>query len=30
VVEALLGAVYLDLGLNAATEFVNKYIYPTL
>jgi ribonuclease-3 len=30
VVEALLWAVYLDLGLNAATEFVNKYIYPTL
>ncbi|MCP4523010.1 MAG: ribonuclease III, partial [Candidatus Gracilibacteria bacterium] len=30
VVEALLGAIYLDLGMNKATDFVNKYIYITL
>lgn len=30
VVEALLGAIYLDLGMEVASEFVNKYIYVTL
>lgn len=30
VVEALLWAIYLDLGMEVASEFVNKYIYVTL
>jgi len=30
VVEALLGAIYLDLWMDVASEFVNKYIYTTL
>ena len=30
VVEALLGAIYLDLWNEVATNFVNKYIYPTV
>lgn len=30
VVEALLGAIYLDLGIEVASDFVNKYIYITL
>lgn len=30
VVEALLWAIYLDLGISKATDFVNKYIFITL
>ena len=30
VVEALLGAIYLDLWVEVASEFVNKYVYITL
>lgn len=30
VVEALLGAIYLDLWMDVASDFVNKYIYTTL
>lgn len=30
VVEALLGAIYLDLWISKSTDFVNKYIYTTL
>ncbi|MFK7780649.1 MAG: ribonuclease III [Candidatus Gracilibacteria bacterium] len=30
VVEAILGAIYIDLGLDEATIFINKYIYPTI
>jgi len=30
VVEALLWAIYIDLWIDTATNFVNKYIYPTI
>jgi ribonuclease III len=30
VVEALLWAIYIDLWLDSATLFINKYIYPTI
>ncbi len=30
VVEALLWAIYIDLWLDSATVFINKYIYPTI
>ena len=30
VVEAILGAIYIDLWINVATDFVNKYVYPTI
>lgn len=30
VLEAFLWAIYLDLGINSASDFVNKYIYSTL
>ena len=30
VVEALLWAIYIDLGLDTATLFIDKYIYPTI
>ncbi|MDD2871341.1 MAG: ribonuclease III [Candidatus Gracilibacteria bacterium] len=30
VVEALIGAIYMDLGLQIATDFINTHIYPSV